>query len=308
MKELVVMSGKGGTGKTSISAALAFLAPEKVLADCDVDAANLHLLVGARQQESHEFFAGFEPDINQEKCQQCRKCSAVCRFKAINCGKITVPLACEGCGVCAFNCPAHAISMRDKMAGHWLVSDTRFGTMVHAELGLAVENSGKLVSKVRQEARQLAEKRQSKLIITDGPPGIGCPAIATVTGADLVLAVVEPSLSAMHDFERLHSLCGHFRVPLAACINKATLSPVNASRLRLQLEGNDIPVVAEIPYDDTFRTAVQAGRTVMEAGSASVQDKLLELWFNLSSLLDVNPKESIAHKLDRRLKSFTGWV
>jgi MinD superfamily P-loop ATPase len=308
MKELVVMSGKGGTGKTSISAALAFLAPEKVLADCDVDAANLHLLVGANERESHDFFAGFEPEVNAEKCRHCGKCTTLCRFKAIDGGRIISPFACEGCGVCAFNCPAHAISMRDKKAGRWLVSDTRFGVMVHAELGLAVENSGKLVSKVRQEARKLAEKRQSKLIITDGPPGIGCPAIATVTGADLVLAVVEPSLSAMHDFERLLRLCGHFRVPVAACINKATLSPANTASLRSRLEAENVPVVGEIAYDGSFRTALQAGRTIMEAGSAAVQDKLLELWFELSSLLKINPRESVVHKLDRKLKSFAGRV
>lgn len=308
MKELVVMSGKGGTGKTSISAALAFLAPKKVLADCDVDAANLHLLVGARQRESHDFFAGFEPDVNAAKCQHCGICTALCRFGAIDSGRIIAPFSCEGCGVCAFKCPAHAITMRDKWAGCWLLSDTRFGTMVHAELGLAVENSGKLVSKVRQEAKKLAEKQQAPLIITDGPPGIGCPAIATVTGADLVLAVVEPSLSAMHDFERLRSLCGHFQVPVAVCINKATLSPANTDSLRSRLEAENILLVGEIAYDEAFRTAVQNGRTVMETYDAAVQEKLLELWFNLSSVLGVNNQESVVHRLDRKLKSFAGWV
>lgn len=308
MKELVVMSGKGGTGKTSISAALAFLAPEKVLADCDVDAANLHLLVGARQRESHDFFAGFAPEVNAAECLGCGKCTELCRFKAIDNGVITSPFACEGCGVCAFNCPAHAISMRDKNAGRWLVSDTRFGVMVHAELGLAVENSGKLVSRVRQEAKKLAEKRKAPLVITDGPPGIGCPAIAAVTGADMVLAVVEPSLSAMHDFERLRSLCGHFRVPVAVCINKATLSPANTRALKDLLAANDVPVVGEIAYDSVFRSAVQTGRTVMETDSGEVQEKMLEMWYNLSALLGVNHSESVVHKLDRKLKAFAGWV
>lgn len=308
MKELVVLSGKGGTGKTSISAALAFLAPEKVLADCDVDAANLHLLIGAQERESHEFTAGFEPDVNMEECLHCGKCTDLCRFKAINSGVITTSFACEGCGVCAFNCPAHAISMRDKKAGNWLVSDTRFGTMVHAELGLAVENSGKLVSRVRQEAKKLAERQQAPLIITDGPPGIGCPAIATVTGADLVLAVVEPSLSAMHDFERLRTLCGHFKTPVAVCINKATLSTANTSTLKDLLARNEVPVVGEIPYNSVFRTAVQAGRTVMEADNAAIQETILELWFNLSALLGVYHDESVVHKLDRKLRSFAGWA
>lgn len=308
MKELVVLSGKGGTGKTSISAALAFLAPDKVLADCDVDAANLHLLVGALQRESHEFFAGFAPDFKTEECLHCGKCTTLCRFKAIEDGVITSPFACEGCGVCAFNCPAHAISMRDKKAGLWLVSDTRFGTMVHAELGLAVENSGKLVSKVRQEAKKLAEKQQAPLIITDGPPGIGCPVIATVTGADLVLAVVEPSLSAMHDLERLRSLCGHFKTPVAVCINKATLSTANTRSLKDLLATNQVPVVGEIAYDGVFRSAVRSGRTVMETDNTAVQESILELWFNLSALLGVNRDESIVHKLDRKLRLFAGWA
>lgn len=308
MKELVVMSGKGGTGKTSISAALAYLAPEKVLADCDVDAANLHLLVGVRERESHEFFAGFEPEVASEQCLGCGKCTDLCRFKAIDNGVVTSPFACEGCGVCAFNCPAHAISMRDKNAGRWLVSDTRFGTMVHAELGLAVENSGKLVSRVRLEAKKLAEKQKVPLIITDGPPGIGCPAIATVTGVDLVLAVVEPSLSAMHDLERLRNLCAHFRVPVAVCINKATLSPANTLTLKESLAAADVPVVGELADDSVFRTAVQTGRTVMETESAEVQEKMLELWYNLSVLLRVNYTESLINKLDRKLKSFAGWV
>lgn len=307
MKELVVLSGKGGTGKTSISAALAFLAPEKVLADCDVDAANLHLLVGAQPQESHDFFAGFEPEVKAEECRHCGKCTALCRFGAIRDGAITSPFACEGCGVCAFNCPAHAISMQDKKAGRWRVSDTRFGKMVHAELGLAVENSGKLVSKVRQEARKLAEKRGLPLIITDGPPGIGCPAIATITGADLVLAVVEPSLSAIHDLERLRSLCGHFRTPVAVCINKATLSRDNTRALEDSLAAAAVPVVGAIAYDPVFRTAVQNGRTVMETDNAAVQDAMIELWFNLSALLGVNQGESIVHKLESRLRLFAGW-
>lgn len=306
MKELVVLSGKGGTGKTSISAALAYLAPAKVLADCDVDAANLHLLVGAKERESHSYYAGFEPVVNQAECRRCGKCSELCRFGAIADGVLAAPLSCEGCGVCAFNCPAHAISMRDKSAGRWLVSDSRFGTLVHAELGLAVENSGKLVSKVRQEARQQTEKEKLPLVITDGPPGIGCPAIATVTGADMVLAVVEPSLSAMHDFERLRALCGHFKVSLVVCINKSTLSPVNTQALKSWLSACDVPVVGEIPYHAVFRTAVRAGRTIMETGNPEVQEKLLELWFSLSTLLKINPRESVVQRLEGKLKSLTG--
>lgn len=306
MKELVILSGKGGTGKTSISAALAYLAPAKVLADCDVDAANFHLLVGARERESHDYYAGFEPVVNEAECSHCDKCTALCRFDAIRNGEITSPFACEGCGVCALNCPAHAISMRDKSAGRWLVADSRFGQLVHAELGLAVENSGKLVSMVRQEAKKLAEKEKLPLIITDGPPGIGCPVIATVTGADLVLAVVEPSLSAMHDFERLRSLCGHFKVPIVVCINKSTMSSLNTEALKSWLAANDVTAVGEIPYDAVFRKAVQAGHTVMEENNPEIQEKLLELWFNLSTLLEINPQGSLARRLKGKLESLIG--
>jgi len=285
MKELVILSGKGGTGKTSVTAALAYLAPAKVLADCDVDAANLHLLVGAKEKESHAFYAGFAPEINLAECLKCGKCTELCRFDAITDGVITAPFACEGCGVCAFNCPAHAISMRDKSAGRWMISATRFGQLVHAELGLAVENSGKLVSVVRQEAKKLAEKENLPLIITDGPPGIGCPAIATITGADLVLAVAEPSVSAMHDLTRLRSLCSHFGVPIAACINKATLSPANTRSLKAWLKENSIPLVGELPYHQVFQTAIQSGRTVMETNNAAVREQMRELWRSLSNLL-----------------------
>jgi MinD superfamily P-loop ATPase containing an inserted ferredoxin domain len=305
LKELVILSGKGGTGKTSISAALAYLAPAKVLADCDVDAANLHLLVGAKQRESHEYFAGFEPAVSPEACLRCGKCTELCRFDAIENGVMVAPFACEGCGVCAFHCPAHAIAMRDKKAGRWLVSGTRYGLLVHAELGLAVENSGKLVSMVKAEARKRAEKLKLPLIITDGPPGIGCPVIATITGADLVLAVVEPSLSAMHDLNRLHALCRHFRVPVAACINKATMSETNTRTLKAWLANHEVPVIGEIPYDQIFRTAAQAGHTVMEAESAAIQEQMLTLWRNLSALLKLDSSESLIQKLERTLAAFS---
>lgn len=305
MKELTVLSGKGGTGKTSISAALAYLAPAKLLADCDVDAANFHLLLGARQRESHEYYAGFEPVVNEDECDRCGRCTELCRFDAIQSGVIVSPFACEGCGVCSFNCPQHAISMRDKRAGRWLVADSRYGQLVHAELGLAVENSGKLVSMVRQEAKKRAEKERLPLIITDGPPGIGCPVIATVTGASMVLAVVEPSLSAMHDLERLRTLCGHFKVPIVVCINKSTISPLNTDALKAHLAANGVRVVGEIPYDDVFRRAVQTGRTVMEEDNPQIQEKVLELWYNLASMLEINPRESLVRRLAGRLNPFT---
>lgn len=285
MKELVIVSGKGGTGKTSISAALACLAPEKVLVDCDVDAANFHLVSGAAIKETHEFKAGFQPHINEVLCNHCDKCTDLCRFGAITNGTITMPLNCEGCGVCAFNCPSHAIAMQEKQAGHWFISNTRFGLLVHAELGLSVENSGKLVSKVRQEAKKIAETKRLPLIITDGPPGIGCPAIATLSGASLALAVIEPSISGMHDLTRLADLVAHFQLPIAVCINKSTLHNENTEQIKTWCHNKGIPIFGQIPYSNTFRNAVQSGKTVLEVPQSDVKDNLTSLWENLANEL-----------------------
>lgn len=287
VKELVVVSGKGGTGKTSISAALAYLAPNKVIVDCDVDAANFHLVSGAVTRHTETFQAGFTPQINKEACTGCGQCTALCRFGAIVDGVITAPLNCEGCGVCAFHCPAHAINMVAAEAGHWFIADSRLGPLVHAELGLTVENSGKLVSKVRQEARKIAEKRHLPLIITDGPPGIGCPAIAALSGADLVLAVVEPSLSSIHDLRRLAELVAHFSLPVVVCINKSTLHQENSRQIVAWCQEQSIPVVGELPYSDTFRSAVQAGKTVMEMGDGDIRECLSRLWRAIAARLDV---------------------
>ena len=285
MKELVVLSGKGGTGKTSISAALASIAPSKVLADCDVDAANFHLVAGGTIKQFCNFFSGFRPGVDQSLCSQCGKCSDICRFGAMKNGFIHSELDCEGCGVCVFNCPSHAISLHEKYSGRWLVSDTRLGLLVHAELGLAVENSGKLVSKVRREANSLAVRNNKPLIITDGPPGIGCPAIATLTGASLALAVVEPSLSSIHDLERLTTLVKHFKLPLAACINKATLNMENRQAIINWCNLQGIEIVGEFPYSDTFYKAVRSGKTIYEMGEDELKSQVVKLWRNVQYLL-----------------------
>jgi MinD superfamily P-loop ATPase len=292
MKELVIVSGKGGTGKTSISAALAFLAPQKVLVDCDVDAANFHLISGAVIRETHAFKAGFEPHIDAKACTHCGKCTALCRFEAITDGVMTTPLNCEGCGVCAFNCPKHAIAMQEKAAGHWFVSDTRLGCLIHAELGLAVENSGKLVSKVRQEAKKIAESCHLPLVITDGPPGIGCPAIAALSGASFALAVVEPSLSSMHDLARLADLVAHFQLSMAVCINKSTLHPENTRQMMAWCQRKTIPVFGQIPYSDAFRSAVQSSKTVLELPKSEIKVELTKLWHAIATQLSVPPEGS----------------
>jgi len=303
MKEVVIVSGKGGTGKTSISAALAFLAPRKVIVDCDVDAANFHLVSGAVVQSTHSFMAGFEPVVDESACTRCGKCNDLCRFEAIYDGVITAPLNCEGCGVCAFNCPENAISMKEKASGQWFVSDTRFGKLIHAELGLAIENSGKLVSKVRQEAKRIAGVKNLPLVIIDGPPGIGCPAIAALSGASLALAVVEPSLSGLHDLQRLWELTRHFQLPLAVCINKATLNSTNTHTIIAWCNKKEIPIVGKIPYNDVFRTALQNEKTVMEIPNNEVQEKILELWYNLSKQLNIAPTASIIDRIFDKVNS-----
>ncbi len=304
MKELVIVSGKGGTGKTSISAALAFLAPQKIMVDCDVDAANFHLISSATIKETYEFKAGFQPHIDEKACTHCGKCTDLCRFGAITTGVITAPLNCEGCGVCAFNCPEHAIAMQEKEAGHWFISNTRFGCLIHAELGLAIENSGKLVSRIRHEAKKIAAAEHLPLIITDGPPGIGCPAIAALSGATLALAVVEPSLSSMHDLARLADLVSHFQLPMAVCINKSTLHQENTEQIRNWCHSKDIPIFAEIPYTDTFRSAVQNGKTVLEMPEGDVTEELARLWQNIATRLNIPQNESTFDLLRRKFNSF----
>ena len=257
-----------------------------------MDAANFHLVSGAVIRETHEFISGFAPKVNQDVCTGCGRCTDLCRFEAMIAGVITAPLNCEGCGVCAFNCPEHAIEMKETQAGHWFVSDTRFGKLIHAELGLSVENfRQKLVSKVRQEGKKIAEADGLPLIITDGPPGIGCPVIAALSGASLVLSVVEPSLSGIHDLERLTDLVVHFQLPVVVCINKSTLHPENTQRIITWCQDRNMPVVGQFPYSDTFRVAVQSGKTVLETADAAVKEPLTKMWHTIAAYLNVSVAE-----------------
>ncbi|GAI43876.1 unnamed protein product, partial [marine sediment metagenome] len=211
MKEVVVLSGKGGTGKTSIVGSFAALAKSKVLADCDVDAADLHLLLQPTIREEHEFWSGQVAVIDGEKCTRCGLCQDICRFAAIKEFEVDA-ISCEGCGFCSHVCPAEAITMKENLAGHWFISDTIYSPLVHARLGITQENSGKLVAAVRQQARQMAENQEVDFIISDGPPGIGCPVISSLSGASLALLVTEPTLSGIHDLERVLGVCRHFSV------------------------------------------------------------------------------------------------
>jgi len=224
MKELVILSGKGGTGKTTITAAFASLAENMVLCDCDVDAADLHLILKPDFNTTSDFKGGNEAVIDQDKCTECGRCIEVCRFDAVNSIFQVDPIACEGCGVCVDLCPEQAIDFPETICGQWYISDTRLGPMVHARLGIAQENSGKLVSLVRQEAKKIAQKKDLNLILTDGPPGVGCPVIASIGQATSILIIAEPTVSGIHDMERVGQLSRHFNIPAMILINKFDLN------------------------------------------------------------------------------------
>ena len=290
MKELVVISGKGGTGKTSLAAAFAVLSGRAVIADCDVDAADLHLVLSPRVLERREFRSGHQAHIRPEDCTGCGVCAERCRFGAVVANgnpsdkpAFTVdPISCEGCGVCVRFCPENAIEFRERVCGEWMVSETRCGPMVHARLGVAAENSGKLVSTVRGEARRIAEERDHSLILVDGPPGIGCPVIASVTGASLVLVVTEPTVSGEHDLERVLALARHFKIPAAVCVNKWDLNAEMTERIEEGARREGARVAGRIRYDPAVTRAQIEERTVVETQAPSAED-VRELWTQLES-------------------------
>jgi MinD superfamily P-loop ATPase len=327
MKELVVISGKGGTGKTSIAAALAILADRCVVADCDVDAADLHLVLSPEVKERHDFRSGHEAVIRQDDCSGCGACLAHCRFGAVaplppvkdagaiphsagyscqtcdycerSCpaqindviqamseavgktrqtGFTIDPIACEGCGVCVRFCPEQAIEFPERICGEGFISETRCGPMVHAKLGIAQSNSGKLVSIVRQNARRIAELRGIGLVIVDGSPGLGCPVIASLTGASLVLVVTEPTLSGQHDLRRVVQLTRHFGIPLTVCINKWDVNPEMSDGIERYCGEQSIPLAGRIRYDRAFTLAQIQGQTVVETGDDGVAEDVRHLW------------------------------
>ncbi len=288
MHELVVISGKGGTGKTSLSASFAALADHPVIADCDVDAADMHLILSPRIKERHEFRSGHEAVIRLSDCIGCGACLAYCRFGAVrmngkSAGESTFsidPVSCEGCGVCVRFCPMKAIDFPERLCGEWMISETRFGPLVHARLGMAAENSGKLVSTVRKEARHIAETEHHPLILVDGPPGIGCPVIASITGSDLVLVVTEPTVSGEHDMERVFSLTRHFNIPTAVCVNKWDLNPAMTERIETTAHNSGILVAGRIRYDPWVTSAQMQERAVVETDAPCGKD-IRAIWDRL---------------------------
>lgn len=285
MKEIVIISGKGGTGKTSLTASFAVLADRPVIADCDVDAADLHLVLSPQVKERHAFRSGHEAVIRPGDCIGCGLCLDYCRFEAVkrtedpSGGSMYAidPVSCEGCGVCVRFCPVEAIDFPGRLCGEWMISETRCGPMVHAHLGIAAENSGKLVSTVRQEARRIAEEDNRSLILVDGPPGIGCPVIASLTGSTQVVAVTEPTVSGEHDLERLLSLTRHFDIPAAVCVNKWDLNPGMAERIEDKARGMGARVAGRIRYDRSVTLAQLRERAVVEIDAPCVED-IQRIW------------------------------
>lgn len=288
MKELVVISGKGGTGKTSVVGAFAALAEKKVLADCDVDAADLHLLLKPTVKQQGEFRGGSEASIDPEKCTGCGTCVELCRFGAIHSeappgepAQLVCrvdPISCEGCGVCTWNCPENAIAFEPQLSGQWFISETRHGPMVHAKLGIAQENSGKLVTLVRNHAKRVAEGNGLDLIIVDGAPGIGCPVIASVTGASLALVVTEPTLSGIHDLKRVCQLTAHFQIPTIVCVNKYDLNPDMADSIEEEAKEVGAKVVGRIRYDPAVTKAQILEASIVEYTSGAIAQEVQALW------------------------------
>ena len=269
MKELIVISGKGGTGKTSLVAAFASLAQGTILCDADVDAADLHLIMNPTIQEAHDFQSGHTAVIDQDRCTQCGICIEMCRWNAISDDFIIDAIECEGCGVCVHFCPKQAIMFPVNTSGQWFISETRYGPMVHARIGIAEENSGKLVTLVRQQARQKAEIRGLGMILTDGPPGVGCPVIASIGGATAVLIVTEPTVSGQHDMQRVHQLALHFRVPAMICINKADLNPEKSMEIEQYAAFQNLTFLGRIPFDVNMTQSMVQGQTIFEYQTVS---------------------------------------
>ncbi|MGV8058761.1 MAG: ATP-binding protein [Smithellaceae bacterium] len=289
MKELVIISGKGGTGKTSVTASFAVLADRPVVCDCDVDAADLHLVLEPTIRERHEFQSGHEALIRQNDCISCGVCAELCRFDAVKTRKIEESdvlffidsVSCEGCGVCVRFCPANAIDFPERRCGEWFVSETCYGPMVHARLGVAAENSGKLVSTVRREARRIAEEQKKGIIIVDGPPGIGCPVIASLTGATQVLVVTEPTVSGEHDLERVLSLTRHFQIPTSICVNKWDINEEMTRQIEDKAQRAGASVAGRIRYDRAVTRAQIQKKAVVEIDAISADD-IKQIWKNLS--------------------------
>ena len=290
IREIVIVSGKGGTGKTSLAAAFAALAKNGILCDADVDAADLHLLMQPEVKERTDFMGGSKAVINPDLCTGCGTCRTLCRFDAISDRYEVDPIRCEGCGVCVDFCPEQAIDFPVQRCGEWYISATRFGPMVHARLGIAEENSGRLVSLVRKETRKLAEERGLELILTDGPPGIGCPVIAAIGGATALVIVVEPTVSGIHDMERVVDLAAHFRVPGMVIVNKYDLNVEMTETIEQLAVQRNLVVLGRVPFDPVFTRSMVQGQTLFEYGEETPTRQVVrDIWAKIISSPSMNP-------------------
>jgi MinD superfamily P-loop ATPase len=284
VKQLAIVSGKGGTGKTTIAAAFAALARNKVMVDCDVDAADLHLLLRPRVLKQEKYYGSRSPHVDLDKCTQCGLCTEVCRFNAIDNGVVDY-VSCEGCGFCSHVCPEDAIMMKEAFSGDWFVSDTPYGPFVHARLGIGEENSGKLVTAVRKQATEIAKEKNLNLILIDGPPGIGCPVTASMTGVDLVLAITEPTLSGIHDLERILALAQHFKIPSMVCINKFDINLENTQQITSYCRNNGSRTIGKIPFEPKVVEALVSRKTVIEYPCNGVEGIIHRMWEEVESVL-----------------------
>jgi len=278
MKQIVIISGKGGTGKTILAASFAALAKNASFADCDVDAADLHLLLKPDIKEKHKFRSGKTAKIDKELCLQCGECVDVCRFNAIDKDFVVDPISCEGCGVCRLICPAKAIEMEENLSGEWFISSTKYGPMVHAKLGIAEENSGKLVTLVRQNAKRIAEEGNRDYVIIDGPPGIGCPVIASLANVDLALVVTEPTLSGIHDMERIADVAKRFGIHTKVVINKHDINLKNTKDITKICKDRNIEILAKLPYSEDVIRSLVKGMPVVEFCNNQISKDIIALW------------------------------
>ncbi len=282
MKTITVISGKGGTGKTSLVASFSAISNGRAVAvDADVDAANLSLLIRPFSTEEYQFFSSKEAFIDTDECNQCNLCRELCRFDAINDEFSVVPLHCEGCSLCYYACPQEAIKMKTKLSGKWYISQTNYGPLIHARLGIAEDNSGKLVTLIVKEARKLANQQTKDLIIIDGPPGIGCPVIAALSGVDVALVVSEPTVSGIHDLKRVLSVCKHFSVPALVCINRYDLDIEISGDIEKYCCNNNVDVIGKLPLDIVFVEAVVRGMPVTEYNNGRIKNMIESMWHKL---------------------------
>lgn len=275
MKQVTILSGKGGTGKTTITASFSALSENTVFADCDVDASNLHLLLNPTVRETIEFKGLNVAMINPDKCIECGKCMELCRFNAIHDFKVD-PINCEGCKVCVVNCPVEAIALNERICGHAYISDTEYGPMSHARLTPGMENSGKLVTLVRQNASKIAEEQDKDLVLVDGSPGIGCPVIASIADIDASIVVVEPTLSGIHDLKRAIQLLDHFEVKPLVVINKYDINDENSEELEKYCSENDLPLLGKVPFDPPVTEAMVQGVPIVEYDPDTLASKSIK--------------------------------